>query len=569
VNGPLVARGQAPRNKWAFGAVVLIVLGTLVGWSAGPVSAHAEQLAVDPPTGSILETTPDEVVVTFNEPVSLSGGTAELFDDAGESVPVEASVTDAFLHIDLPPTLDDGTYLVAWRVISADSHPLAGTSTFSVGTPSSGGVPDVDLGGGTPAAAALWRVLAMAATYGGVLVAVGTWWYSRRWHRGVLRQPDEAMTDALKRLDRWGRLAALIGAMALVVAFPARLVTVGGSWDALTDGSFVSDTITGPIGQATLLTVVGLLGLLIFRATGRSKLTLIAGLVSSLLALGGFALEGHTRTKEPTRLLVVSDIVHTAAGAAWIAGVLALAIMLRRTTGAWRARIALDVSWTALWAVLVVSIGGLTMSVIVLPSFNALADTGYGLALMVKIGLVLVLLAIGVKSRLVLVPAIEEAEKSGEPEPISLAVRRLRTSVVIELFVFALLLIATATLVGRSPVIAEPTGGVIAPPPVELAPSGGTATVTIDPGAVGANIVNLTLLDGNGAPLSVIEPPTLELRERTRGVGPIPLTAEDLGDGSYFAIADIPFVGTWELTVRARTGTFDSTAAVVEFDIDR
>ncbi|MET0662441.1 MAG: copper resistance protein CopC [Ilumatobacteraceae bacterium] len=569
MSSPPAVRGRTRPDRWAFGAALLVLLGTLVGWSAGSVSAHAEQLDVDPLNGSILETTPDEVVVTFNEPVSLSGGTAELFDDAGESVPVEASVTDSFLRIDLPPTLDDGTYLVAWRVISADSHPLAGTSTFSVGTPSSGGAADVDLGSGTPAAASLWRVVAMALTYGGVLVAVGTWWYSRRWHRGVLQQPDDAMTDALRRLDLWGTFAALIGALGLVIAFPARLVTVAGSWDALTDGSFVRDTITGPIGQATLVSLVGLLGLLIFRATGRSMLTLIAGLVSSLLALGGFAFEGHTRTKEPTRLLVVSDVMHTAAGAAWIAGVLALAIMLRRTTGAWRARVALDVSWTALWAVVVVSIGGLTMSVIVLPSFNALADTGYGLALMVKIGLVLVLLAIGVRSRLVLVPAIEEAQESGHVESISVAVRHLRRSVVVELFVFAMLLIATATLVGRSPVIAETTDAVIAPPPVELAPSGGTASVTINPGAVGANIVNLTLLDGNGEPLSVIEPPTLELRERTRGVGPIPLTAEDLGEGGYFAIADIPFVGTWELTVRARTGTFDSTAAVIEFTIDR
>ena len=569
MNGPLVARGQAPRNKWAFGAVLLIVLGALFGWSAGPVSAHAEQLDIDPPAGAILETTPDEVVVTFNEPISLSGGTAEVFDDSGESVPVEASVTDASVHIDLPATLDDGTYLVAWRIISQDSHPLSGTSTFSIGTPSAGGAAEVDLGGGTPAAASLWRVLAMAGTYGGVLVAVGLWWYSRRWHRGVLRQPDDSMVDALRRLDRWGTGAALVGIVSLVIAFPARLVTVGGSWDALTDGSFVSDTITGPIGQATMLSLVGLLGLLIFRSTGRSWPTLIAGLVSSLLALGGFALEGHTRTKEPTRVIVVADIVHTAAGAAWLGGVLALAILLRRTAGVWRARIALDVSWAALCAVAVVSAAGITMSVIVLPSFNALADTGYGLALMVKIGLVLVLLAIGVKSRLVLVPAIEEAEASGEPEPVDRAVRHLRRSVMIELVVFAMLLVATATLVGRSPVIADTAGGVIAPPPVELAPSGGTVSMTIDPGAVGANIVNVTLLDGTGAPLSVIEPPTLELRERTRGVGPIPLTAQDLGDGAYFAIADIPFVGTWELTVRARTGTFDSTAAVVEFTIDQ
>ena len=199
----------------------------------------------------------------------------------------------------------------------------------------------------------------------------------------------------------------------------------------------------------------------------------------------------------------------------WLGGVLALAIMLRRTVGAWRARVAVDVSWAALWAVLVVAIAGITMSVIVLPSFNALADTGYGLALMVKIGLVLVLLAIGVRSRLVLVPAIEEAQESGEPEPVDLAVRHLRRSVIIELFVFALLLIATATLVGRSPVITE-AAGPIAPPSVELAPSGGTVSVTVDPGAVGANIVNVTLLDAAGAPLTVVEPPTLELRERAR-----------------------------------------------------
>ena len=569
MNRPPVARGRTPRNRWAFGAALLVVFGVLAGWSQGLVSAHAEQIDIDPPNGAILETTPAEVVVTFNEPVSLSGGTAELFDDAGESVPVEASVTDAELHIDLPATLADGTYLVAWRIISADSHPLSGTSTFSVGTPSSGGAADVDLGGGTPALASLWRVLAMAATYGSVLIAVGLWWYSRRWHRGVLRQPDDSMVDALQRLDHWDTVAALLGIVALVIAFPARLVTVGGSWDTLTDGSFVSDAMTGPIGQATMLSIAGLLGLLIVRTTGRPIVTMLAGFVSSGLALGGFALEGHTRTKEPTRLLVASDIVHTAAGAAWLGGVVALAIMLRRTVGAWRARVSLDVSWIALWAVLVVAIAGITMSVIVLPSFNALADTGYGLALLVKIGLVLVLLAIGVRSRLVLVPAIEEAEETGDAEPIGVAVRHLRRSVIIELFVFAALLVATATLVGRSPVITEAADTVIAPAPVELTPSGGTVSVAVNPGAVGANIINVTLLDAQGAPLSVIEPPALELRERTRGVGPIALTAEDLGEGAYFAIADIPFVGTWELTVRARTGTFDSTAGVVEFTIDR
>ena len=60
----------------------------------------------------------------------------------------------------------------------------------------------------------------------------------------------------------------------------------------------------------------------------------------------------------------------------------------------------------------------------------------------------------------------------------------------------------------------------------------------------------------------------MELREETRGIGPLTLSAEDRGDGSFYMLADIPFVGDWTLTVRARTGTFDSTSAIVEFPID-
>ena len=73
----------------------------------------------------------------------------------------------------------------------------------------------------------------------------------------------------------------------------------------------------------------------------------------------------------------------------------------------------LDVSSWALWAVIAVSVTGLVMGMIVLVTFNALADTGYGLALLVKVALVVVLLALGERNRLVLVPAIEESEMTG------------------------------------------------------------------------------------------------------------------------------------------------------------
>ena len=228
----------------------------------------------------------------------------------------------------------------------------------------------------------------------------------------------------------------------------------------------------------------------------------------------------------------------------------------------------LDVSTSALAAVVVVSVAGVVMSVIVLPTFNALADTGYGLALMVKVALVIVLVAMGAKNRLVLVPAIEESEESGDPAAADAAVRRLRRMVTGELVVFAALLIATATLVGRSPVVAGDATdetSVVDPGTVALSTGVGSVTITLDPGEVGSNILEVTAVDNDGAPLTLVEPPTIELREQVRGIGPLALVPVDMGNSTYQVLTDIPFEGTWQVSVRARTSTFDSGLATTEF----
>jgi len=48
---------------------------------------------------------------------------------------------------DLPPGLHDGTYIISWRVVSADSHVVSGAFQFSIGAPS----PDVAASTGRPA----------------------------------------------------------------------------------------------------------------------------------------------------------------------------------------------------------------------------------------------------------------------------------------------------------------------------------------------------------------------------------------------------------------------------------
>ena len=60
-----------------------------------------------------------------------------VFTVAGDSVPVDVAekLTDREVATDLPHDLAPGTYTVAWRVVSVDSHPLRGAFVFAVGEP--------------------------------------------------------------------------------------------------------------------------------------------------------------------------------------------------------------------------------------------------------------------------------------------------------------------------------------------------------------------------------------------------------------------------------------------------
>src|SRR5690349_6651747 len=103
--------------------------------TAGPASAHANLLATSPGDGAHLDAAPPIVSLTFSEPISASLGAVKVFDqnahrvDNGNVVARDATVT-----VGLESGVGDGAYTVTWRVISADSHPVRGAFTFTVGS---------------------------------------------------------------------------------------------------------------------------------------------------------------------------------------------------------------------------------------------------------------------------------------------------------------------------------------------------------------------------------------------------------------------------------------------------
>ena len=100
--------------------------------------AHAELVGTDPEEGAVLEAAPESVTLTFNEPVRLTSQEVVVYDAEGDPVASTSGASGAEVRVDLADAADlgDGTYVVAWNVLSGDGHPISGALTFSVGAPS-------------------------------------------------------------------------------------------------------------------------------------------------------------------------------------------------------------------------------------------------------------------------------------------------------------------------------------------------------------------------------------------------------------------------------------------------
>jgi copper transport protein len=117
-------------------ALVAWLAGVLLAQvvAAGPASAHAELVASTPGNGERLVEAPDEVVLEFTESVGLLAGGLQLLDADGNRVDTPQPVAEGTtVRWAMPANLGDGAYLVNWRVVSGDSHPVAGAFSFGVG----------------------------------------------------------------------------------------------------------------------------------------------------------------------------------------------------------------------------------------------------------------------------------------------------------------------------------------------------------------------------------------------------------------------------------------------------
>ena len=98
-------------------------------------SAHADLQVSTPEDGESLEVAPEEIRLTFSEELFEELVEISILDAAGDlysTIGVEQTPppgTDVIFP--WPPQAPPGEYSIAYRVVSADGHPVTGTVSFS------------------------------------------------------------------------------------------------------------------------------------------------------------------------------------------------------------------------------------------------------------------------------------------------------------------------------------------------------------------------------------------------------------------------------------------------------
>jgi len=534
--------------------LVALLAGSLIGLfcvllgPAGPASAHAALVASDPGNGTIVPDAPNKVTLTFSEGIQLLSGKIQVLAPDGSRADQGDPTSDgSAVTIPLRSGGGRGTYLVSYRVISADSHPVGGTITFSVGaasTPPTATVNDTKV---DPVVRALIPV-GKYLGYAGLVLLIGPamvlalLWPHRLSRRGPARLiwTGVGLIAGSTLLAVWLQVPYSIGTSLFDVRVGDLRDVLGSTFGA------VMLVRLGVIAAAAFL----LRGLL--RGDGNESKTDLALLgVLGVAALATWPLTGHPTASPVAGVSVVVDAIHLAAVSVWLGGLVMLGGFLLRRANERELGAILPI-WSR-WAATAVSaliLAGVVQALIEVSSVSGLVGSTYGRLILVKVGLVAVVLGVAFFSRRV----VRQRTAEGRPP-------RLRRLVFAELAVTAVVIGVTSALVQIAPPrTAEAAQSGPVDPTVTKTLTSSTMAMQVDifPASVGNNSLHLYAYTPDNKPLTVVEwSATAALP--AKGIEPIQIPLLRLTD--FHAVGDIalPQAGDWTFKFTARTSDIDQS----------
>jgi copper transport protein len=545
---------RARAGSVCFGALLGLMVVPL--GPAAPAAAHAYLQGSDPSDGAVLPATPGQVVLTFSEPVQPVPDRVLVVDPDGERIERGPPAAEgAVITIPLGGDGPRGTYLVSFRVTSADGHPAGGVLSYSVGAPSA--TPPVPGGTGESEAAGTALSVVKYVGYAGLALVVGsTAVLMLLWPRRLSRRSAARLLWTGVGLVAASTLAALWLQASYTTGRPIADVT----------GAGLRDVLATTYGRAHLvrLGVLAAAAWLLRRVTAgratRSDVALLSLL--GVVGLGTWPVAGHAVTAPLPVVGIAAGTVHLAAAAFWLGGLVVLAgILLRRADQRELSGILPVWSGWAATAVAVLLLAGLVRAALEAGAVAVLLSTGYGRLLLVKVGLLALVFPVAWYSRRLIRRGL------GAAGP-----RVMRTAVAVEAGLLAAVVALSSVLVQTTPARTE---GAVGAGAGTLTVDYFTTTldtdlysleVIIDPADRGTNTVHLYAYTDTGRPQPVVEwGARVSL---SGGVEALDVSLQRVSDNHALGEVTLPLAGEWVLRVTARTSEIDQATVLVSVPVD-
>lgn len=414
-------------NKTTHRNLAALLLALLfVGLSVSRTYAHAGLIRTDPPDGTVLDEAPSEMKLWFSESITPEFSSFRLIDINGQEYKfpnIHIDATDSKLVVlTLPDGLEDGVYSLNWSVHSqVDGHVTNGLVVMGIGAGTElGGVPtavEVE----TPWMEAVLRWLnftLLSVVVGGLVVAYIILNKARR-RSEIAPQVVQAQQALMQLLIKVTAVAWIVGfllliyqAVSLMQNLPEGPTVFSTSWQ------IISATRWGWfwVARQLLLPIMAVLFLLVVRQPGTIAAK-VGGAAATLLALVQLlfvSLNSHAAALSRGALLAVAaDWLHFVAVGVWLGSILTMAWVLipilRRERPLFMPIV--KATWglfgsIALVSVVVIIATGLYSTGQQVATFDTLLTSQYGRGILGKVGLLLLMGAVGLLNAMMLHPGL-------------------------------------------------------------------------------------------------------------------------------------------------------------------
>ena len=494
----------------------------------GIASAHAILESSSPAPSALLASSPKEIRLDFDEQVEATLGDVRVYDseqrEVANSKTVRSSSDLSIVTADVP-TLQNGVYVVVWRVVSADGHPVTGAFPFEIGTKSTGTSAALleEVLNQTETTSPLGNPMSVLRLLGflGLILLIGC--VSLLWRSPLLGNSRVRKTVLYS--------SVLIAVSSLSLLLMQGPYTAGKSWESLFDSVLIGDVAQTRLGLALLIRFVCAIAWTVVALTASAPVTRrwrIGVVATAVVTIATYATSGHQSAGTLPAVFVPLDMVHLAAISTWVGALLVLAVIYRDNDVENEAK---RFSRMATWSMPLVVVTGVVQGLHLMGGISTITQSSFGKLLLLKTLLVACVVLLGSKARSQL--------QLGGISSISRIIRWESTVVV-------LVLAVTSLMVAQSPTSTEPTSVSFSATKVQ---NGIVAELTVVPAVVGTAEVHVILTPPGGS-LTPAKSATVQFDLPSRDIPPIPVTMTEIGPNHWIGIVQFPFSGAWNMNTR-------------------